>query len=139
VAVHNAKAKLSTKGGAALYAHPGRSMAPLEAVFRFGPPPVQEWLKANKWKPEWPYNNNFKDRKPAELYDRYYQQMCPLYGGRDWKNTYAVLGGWHFPWPDGDWAELTDRPLLVWTFADSEPWVEVWGNGKGFEVKQRIT
>jgi hypothetical protein len=33
---------------------------------------------------------------------------------------------------------LLDRPLLVWTFEESEPWVEVWG-GDGFEVKHRTT
>jgi hypothetical protein len=64
-----------------------------------------------------------------------HSNLSPFYSG----SAHAVLGGWHVPWPDGDWDELAERPLLVWTLEDSEPWVEVWADGKGFEVKQRIT
>ncbi|HEY1377889.1 MAG TPA: hypothetical protein VGF55_13905 [Gemmataceae bacterium] len=70
-----------------------------------------------------------------EAYIRWWQLRCPLYTGE----AVAVLGGWHFPWPDGDWAELRERPLLVWTLDESEPWVEVWGAADGFQVIQRIT
>lgn len=136
VAVHNAKAKLKVgKGALALFGHPGRSLPPLEAIFLKGPAPVQEWLTKNKWKSEWGYSDKFKDRKIAENYIRRYQNLSPFYSG----SAHAVLGGWHFPWPDGDWAELIERALLVWTLEDSEPWIEVWGVGKKFEVKQRIT
>ena len=68
-------------------------------------------------------------------YVRKWQSNCPLYTGE----AAAVLGGWHFPWPDGDWEELRDQPLLVWTLDESEPWVEVWGGPDGFRVIQRIT
>jgi len=138
VAVHDLKAKFGLKRGATvLYARPGRSMPPIEAVFLLGSPAVKTWLKANKWKPEWGYNNNFKDRKPVRQYLRDYEDLCPLYGKL--LTAHAVLGGWHFPWPDEDWADRVERSLLVWTFEDSEPWVEVWADGKRYEVKQRIT
>jgi hypothetical protein len=137
VAVLDKKAKLTIdKKATALYAHPGRSLPPLDAVFQLGSPAVQAWLKDNKWKPEWPFNNNFKDKAPAQAYEKRYAGLCPLYGKIE---AYAVLGGWHFPWPDGDWTELRDRALLVWTFEESEPWIEVWADGKDFEVKERIT
>jgi len=71
----------------------------------------------------------------SESYMRVWQSNCPLYTGE----AVAVLGGWHFPWPDGDWDELRARPLLLWTIEDSEPWVEVWGGAGGFQVMQRIT
>src|SRR5262249_11452067 len=135
VAAQDRRARLSVEDATPLYAHGGRSIPPIDAVFRLGSPAVQAWLKANKWKPEWGYSDNLKDKKPAQYYVRSYQELCPLYSG----SAHAVLGGWHFPWPDGDWAELVERPLLLWTFEDSEPWVEVWGDGKRFEVKQRIT
>lgn len=70
-----------------------------------------------------------------ETYLRSWQGNCPLYTGE----AAAVLGGWHFPWPDGDWEDLRDQPLLVWTLDESEPWVEVWGGTAGFRVIQRIT
>jgi hypothetical protein len=87
------------------------------------------------WQPDWGWNDNFKDPDPVLKYDSLVQSELPLYSG----GAHAVLGGWHFPWPDGDWEELIDHPLLVWTFEDSEPWVEVWGNEDGFKVLQRIT
>jgi hypothetical protein len=68
-------------------------------------------------------------------YMQLWQANCPLYTGQ----AAAVLGGWHFPWPDGDWEDLRNCPLLVWTLDESEPWVEVWGGPAGFRVIQRIT
>jgi hypothetical protein len=70
-----------------------------------------------------------------EAYTRRWQSNCPLYTGE----AAAVLGGWHFPWPDDDWSELQEQPLVVWTLDESEPWVEVWGEPDGFRVMQRIT
>jgi hypothetical protein len=135
VAVLDRKATLMAKrGNSKLYAHEARSLPPVDAVFQFGSPAVHKWLRSKGWQPKWGYNGKFKDRKPVEEYEDLYQAECPLYAG----GAHAVLGGWHFPWPDGDWAELVDRPLLVWTVEDSEPWVEVWG-GSELEVKQRIT
>jgi len=78
------------------------------------------------------------DAMPFEEYDRYlplWQSNCPLYTNE----AVAVLGGWHFPWPDGDWEELREKPLLLWTIEESEPWVEVWKEARGFSVIQRIT
>jgi hypothetical protein len=136
--VFDKKAKFAPKkGGKPLYAHPGRSLPPLDGIFQLGSPAVKAWLKENKWKPEWQFNSNFKDKKPAQEYLKRYQDLCPLYGRS--LEAHAVLGGWHFPWPDEDWADRVDQPLLVWTFEGSEPWVEVWGSGKKFEVVQRIT
>jgi hypothetical protein len=71
----------------------------------------------------------------TEEYMRLWQSSCPLYTGE----AAAVLGGWHFPWPDGDWEELREHRLLVWTFDEAEPWVEVWRWPAGYRVLQRIT
>jgi hypothetical protein len=70
-----------------------------------------------------------------ESYIRLWQSNCPMYTGE----AAAVLGGWHFPWPDGDWGDLQEQPLVVWTLYESEPWVEVWGRPGAFRVMQRIT
>lgn len=118
-----------------LYAHPATSMPPLEAVFKLGSPEVLGWLAANNWEPEWGYNDNFPDRSPVDVYERAYQAQLPLFDD----SAHAVLGGWHMPWPEGDWDELLNEKLVVWTFADSEPWVEVWRDGVNFRVIQRIT
>jgi|GEM_PF-924839 len=68
-----------------------------------------------------------------ELYEKAWQADCPLYT----ELALAVLGGWHFPWPDGDWEELRDGRLLAWTIAESEPWVELWQESDGFRVRPR--
>jgi hypothetical protein len=121
--------------GLRLYAHPGSSLPPIDAVFKFGSREVAEWLAANEWQPAWGHNDNFPDSAPVALYEREYQKQLPLYSG----GAHAVLGGWHMPWPDGDWDELVDKRLIVWTFAESEPWVEVWKDEGSFHVIQRIT
>lgn len=68
-------------------------------------------------------------------YIRFWQANCPLYTAE----AAAVLGGWHFPWPDGDWEELREQHLMIWTLEDSEPWVEVWAEPTGYRVMQRDT
>ncbi len=104
---HDPAASLSVGDGAALYAHPARSLPPPDALSAGG----------------------------DKAYVRLWQADCPLYTGE----AVAVLGGWHFPWPDGDWEELREQPLLLWTIEESEPWVEVWGERGGFRVTQRVT
>jgi hypothetical protein len=136
MALYNPSASLAVKEGPVeLFATEARSLPPIDAIFRLGSPSVHDWLASQKWQPEWGYNENFKDPTPAREYLRNYQAVCPLYAG----GAHAVLGGWHFPWPDGDWEERIDGRLLIWTFEESEPWVEVWGEGEGFRVMQRIT
>jgi hypothetical protein len=68
-------------------------------------------------------------------YIRLWQSNCPLYT----EEASAVLGGWHFPWPDGDWEERRKETFVLWTIEDSEPWVEVWKLPDRYRVMQRIT
>jgi hypothetical protein len=90
------------------------------------------------------------------------QANCPLYDGA----IAAVLGGWHVGWPDGppnlprlrvqtERIDAVGGPgvmpegetyrcepyrLVLWTFRDAEPWVEVWGDGAGeLHAVARIT
>ncbi|WP_155634076.1 hypothetical protein [Burkholderia cepacia] len=50
---------------------------------------------------------------------------CPLYAG-----------GWNMRWPDD---EPVDLDLVLWTFEEAEPWVEVFRDGGRYPVIQRIT
>lgn len=122
-----------TPDGQKLYCHSGLSLPPIEGIFREGSESVQAWLKANQWRPEWGYNSNFRDRLPVEAYrQRYHDQL-------DFKGTAAValLGGWHFPWWNEDWAELSPARLLVWTLRKSQPWIEAWDDRGRLRVIQR--
>jgi hypothetical protein len=122
-------------GSIPLFAHSTLSMPPIDAVFRFGSPAVHAWLAENHWEPDWGYNDNFRDNATANAYESAFQNQCPLYTG----GAHAVLGGWHLPWPDEEWADRLNDKLVLCTFEDSEPWVEVWANGHSFEVIERIT
>ena len=135
VAVDDSLSLPDSADGDKLYAHPDSSLPPLEAVFKLGSPEIRDWLVSNNWQSEWGYNDNFPERTPAEAYERAYQDQLPLFTGA----AHAVLGGWHMPWPEGDWDELLEKRLIAWTFAESEPWIEVWEDQRRFRVIQRIT
>ena len=127
-------------GGVALAALEATSLPPLDALFRFGSARVQDWLRSHGWLdatgvPD-AYNANFPDAAPAASYEAYWQERHPLYAG----GVHAIVGGWHFPWPDGDWAERLEDELLLWTLAEAEPWIELWRSAAGtLNVRERIT
>ena len=129
---HDVRLPLS---GTSLAAHPRTSLPPLEALFLFGSKAIQDWLGENKWEPDWGYNSNFPDSAVAEAYEREYQGQHPLYS----ESAPVVLGGWHFPWPAGDWYDLLEDRLILTTYWESEPWVEVWQQGSEFKVFNRLT
>ena len=136
VALHDPLATLVVSGkGQRLYAHAVPSLPPLEAVFLYGSPTVREWLGQVGWQADWGMNGNFPAKEISSVYEKAWFENMPLYGDQ----AVAVLGGWHVPWPDGDWLELVDHPLVVFTLAESEPWVEVFDMGESFQVIQRVS
>ena len=110
------------------------SLPPVDAVFRFGSAAIGAYLDAHGWQRDWGFNDNFKGTA-AHDYAREWIAQCPLYTG----GVVAVAGGWNMPWPDDDWNELIDLELVLWTFEESEPWVEVFFDGSRYSVIQRIT
>lgn len=135
VAVDDSRTLPKVTEGLKLYAHHDSSFPPLEAVFKFGSSNLTQWLASNQWKPEWGCNDNFPDRTPVDMYEREYRNRLPLFSG----DAHVVIGGWHMPWPDEDWDDLVGQQLIAWTFAESEPWVEVWQENGNYRVIQRIT
>lgn len=112
-------------------------LPPIDAVFALGSDRVGSWLDENKWERSWGYNSNFPGRAVVEGYEREYQAQHPLYASSD---IFAMIGGWHFPFPDGDWNELVSDELMVMTIRGAEPWVEAWRSKQGgFRVIERIT
>lgn len=68
-----------------------------------------------------------------------YQERCPLFYA-DAEGIFATLGGWHVPWPENDAYDDELGRLVLWTFKDSEPWLEVWQRPSGqLRVVPRIT
>jgi hypothetical protein len=120
-----------------LFASDATVLPPLDAIFARGSERVGSWLSENGWPRDCPYNPNFPDRAPAQEYERAFQAEHPLYSSA---GVFAVIGGWHFPFPDDDWHDLIDNDLLLMTFADAEPWIEVWRDKTGqIKVIERVT
>lgn len=117
-----------------LFAYECESLPPVDGVFQHGSDAISEFLAANGWDRTDPYNDNFPSDIPAQ-YERLWQDNCPLY----LSDVVAVMGGWHFPWPDGDYHERADQDLVIWTLEGAEPWVEVFKKNGVFTVMQRVT
>jgi hypothetical protein len=96
---------------------------------------VEEWLAANKWKREWPYNGTFGDSQIVDDYERWWQEQNPFYQG----SGFAITGGWHMSWGDDDWEDLVQKRLVLWTLRDAEPWIEVWEDGGALRAIPRVT
>ena len=117
-------------GGVALSGTRTHSFPPIDAVVQEAQ--VKAWLASQDIVHDPVHNAYFED----EGYNQVYQEQCPIYSSQ----SVAVIGGWHFPWPEGDWQKLQESTLLVWTFRDAEPWVEAWLMPDGsFQVFQHIT
>lgn len=121
-------------GGEPLYSAPLVSLPPIDAIFLRGNDEIGGWLSRNAWERTCPYNPNFGDSDVVDAYEGWWQDQHPFYTGEG----VAILGGWHFAWPDDDWHELVDRELVMWTL-QGEPWVEVWAAVGGYQVVERLT
>ena len=116
--------------GLLLRGHVAQSFPPIDAIVQ--EPAVQVWLTENGWEHNPQKNAYFDDDACTAVF----QEHCPIYTDQ----TIAVLGGWHFPWEDKDWDALRQHTLIVWTFRDAEPWLEVLLSPAGkFEVRERIS
>lgn len=124
--------------GTPLYAHPASILPPIEAVFVLGSEEIGAWLAANNWPRTERYNSNFPGAAIVRNYERIWFSEHPIY--KNDPDIYAAIGGWHFPAADSDWHDLVPATLLLTTFRDSEPWVEVFELPNGeYKVIQRIT
>lgn len=131
-AVHVSNAPLRSE--IPLYAEKYLSLPPIDALFLLGSDKIERFLSEHDWPRSEPFNSNFPNEL-AHDYERIWQRNCPMYR----KDVAAVLGGWNMPWPEGDFEQLISAELLVWTFEQSEPWVEAYYSENMFRVFQRIT
>ncbi len=119
--------------GRALYGYERRSLAPLQAVCLYGSDRIMDWLTENEWK-----RTDYDIAESSELgqeYQAVWSEQWPLYS----KEYAAVLHGWHQQWPEDDFYMPAEMRLLLWTFWDAEPWLELWHRRPNFRVELRIT
>jgi hypothetical protein len=135
--VHDAQATLPKKtDGTKLYAKVFSCPPDVDAVFRFGSQRVKDWFAAS-----WNSDVDYK-KSPVKEYIKHMQGRHP-FSAND--GAYAMLGGWSwcFNWCYGIDEEypwhLFEKALIVLTIAESEPWIEVFDDGKNFVAFSRIT
>jgi hypothetical protein len=119
------------RAGTPLYAQAASVLPPSDAVLARSPAAAQ-------WAASQGADRSSQEVATAvEKYEDVWMQEFPLYLSDD---IYAVRGGWHMAWPEGDWHDLLDEQLMVLTLRNSELWVEAWRLRSGeYRVIQRIT
>jgi hypothetical protein len=143
--VHDRNAKLPPRPkGRRLFARRTECPPPMEALFKFGSRPIQEWLRANGVDPNHGYSPElFSDQDQAALkaYEKVVAAEHPFEGRA---GCCAMLGGWSwcFLWCYGSnegypW-HLFKKALVVLTVREEEPWLEVYDDGKKFVTFSRI-
>ena len=127
-------AELQIEGGTPLFGREVRSFPPIEALCLYGGPAVGEWL-ASEGLDRTDYDIA-STTELGEAYQEEYRGRCPLYLD---DQPVAVLGGWHAAWPDDEFYLPREMRLMLWTFRDAEPWVEVFERSPNMPVRLRIT
>lgn len=136
--VHNAAASLPRKtDGTKLFARSFDCIPDVDAVIRFGSKRIRNWAKSTGWESKPVY-----DQSPVKEYLEVVAAEHPFQNG---DGAYAMLGGWSwcFNWCYGidekyPW-NLMKKALIVLTIAESEPWIEVFDDGRKFVTFSRIT
>jgi len=124
--------------GLPLFAHPATSWPPIEAIFKFGSPAFKQWHSGEGHSQNSPEVYRLERSTVFGAYDQHLRMNNPLLG---WPcGVYAALGGWSEPWPENDWYDLQEKRLVLFTYEDAEPYIEVWlDDNHNFQVIQRIS
>lgn len=115
--------------GIELFARAIEVLPPLYVLRAKGSQRFQDWVRAEKV--------NFNASRltpPLKSYVAKQIDEDPF----TWPDSYCRLGGWS-SWENG-WRDFQSGKLLIQTYKDSEPWVEVWQLDSGeLRVVQYIT
>lgn len=139
--LHEPEATLQIERGTPLYAYASTERPHVDALFRVGPPTLQQWMASLLGQDSAEllrHSDIGAHRHPVlEKLDQTLRAAHPLFAG----GAAAQLGGWCWGWPDETWDERERRgqQLILTTFEDSEPWVEVWWTGHDFEAVAHLT
>ncbi|SMB79126.1 hypothetical protein [Deinococcus hopiensis] len=142
IALYDPEAVLHVDEGQALYGFPSQQVPHLDALFRHGPSDLQGWVAQELGTPaeemlEWSELPLWKSPVLTDL-DQQLRSEHPMWAD---ERPVAQLGGWCWGWPDQTWdeREKLNQQLMLVTYEDSEPWVELWWTGQDFEVVEHLT
>lgn len=139
--LHGPTTTLQITGGTLLFAHQTMELPHVDALFRHGEPALQQWMADLLGRsPEALLTRSDigAPRHPAlDQLDQRLRAAHPMWAG----GAMAQLGGWCWGWPDEAWDERENQGqhLVLTTFENSEPWIEVWWTGHGFEATAHLT
>jgi hypothetical protein len=124
------------RGETALCGITSEEIPSLAVLFLEGDDAIASWLVKNRWKREWEYTGNFPDRDCARGYAAEWRRSHSISDAETW----AQLGGWPLSWGhENAGAQLAAGSLLLRTYKDAEPWIEVSLRGGEPRVAVRIT
>ena len=83
------------------------------------------------------FEEPMQSRQLADYEDKW-SEIHP-YHYSDRGDVYAQLGGWPVTWSDEAATDQLHKKLVLRTYADSEPWIEVFKRGQKYECISRIT
>ena len=142
IALYDSGATLWVDPKHALYGQVTSQVPHLDALFRHGPADFQAWVAQEVKRPveqllTWSELPLWQVAVLSDI-DQRLRKGHPMWAQ---KAPVAQLGGWCWGWPDEAWDERENKgqQLMVVTYRDSEPWVELWWTGKGYEAIQHHT
>jgi hypothetical protein len=122
-------------GQTALYSVAAKDVPCAEIVMHKGSDSLQAWGREVQWESADPWSDAVR---PLAKYEEKWEAIH-VSRKSDGGSVYAQLGGWPVTWPDEAAHKQLGRQLVLRTYANSEPWLEVFRRGKGYDVRVRIT
>lgn len=120
--------------GTPLFGNETNSFPPIESLCLYGGPVVDDWLKS-----EGLDRVDYDDAaltKAGEAYQQEFIRRSPLHQS---KQPVAILGGWHAFWSDDEFYLPREMRLMLWTFREAEPWIELFERFPNIHTRLRIT
>jgi hypothetical protein len=130
--------QIDNNGGKLLYAKQGISIPSFTVLLEYGTPKVKQWLKDISYDTSKPYYPHRELNEQSQSYTIRMQEDDPFM--KPDGPEYAVLGGWSIEVYEYDWQEFFGFRQFLFTYKDSEPWIQVWVDKScKFHICQRIT
>ena len=111
----------------------------VDILFKRGSKRIQKWLdnmQRRGWSDrDWVDDPSFLGERSVRGYREEWRKHHPLFSN----SVYAQLGGWPLTWPEERAIDQLRRKLVIRTYRCSEPWIEVFQQGKKYVVYDRIT
>ena len=134
--VHDSRMRLPRQpNGEKMFGTRFKCLPSVGVVLSKGNSEIRRWLRGQGvWSGD-TEGAHFDDQDPVDHYEAGFERHHPYF----LNDCDAMLGGWGIVYPDSNWRNLMSKSLLVTTFRDSEPWLEVYDSGKAFSAYSHVS